>query len=179
MKLTNEDVQEILDLLEATQFDVLHLQTERFKLTLRRHQSAGDQSVSEWSQESESLATPQILQPEYTSPRGGDPSLSQARSTTSVTTPQGVSAIDDDPTTIAIRTSLPGTFYRAPRPGDPAFVEIGSIVREDTVIGIIETMKLMNAVHAGASGTIAEILIPNAHFAEQGSILMRIKPDPS
>jgi len=178
MKLTNQDVQEILDLLDATPFDVLHLQTERFKLTLRR-QSTGDQARSEWAQESELLATPQILQPVGTSPPGADPSPAQARSTTSGITPESAPAANDDPKTIAIRTSLPGTFYRAPRPGDPAFVEIGSVVQEDTVIGIIETMKLMNAIHAGASGTIAEILIPNAHFAEQGSILMRIKPDPS
>jgi acetyl-CoA carboxylase biotin carboxyl carrier protein len=178
MKLTNEDVREILDLLDATKFDVLHLQTERFKLTLRR-QSTGDQATSEWSQESESLATPQILKAACPSPPGADSSPSQARSTTSATTPESASAANDDPKTIAIRTSLPGTFYRAPRPGDPVFVEIGSVVQEDTVIGIIETMKLMNAIHAGASGTIAEILISNAHFAEQGSILMRIKPDPS
>jgi len=169
MKLTNEDVREILDLLDATKFDVLHLQTERFKLTLRR-QSTGDQATSE---------CPQILKAACPSPPGADSSPSQARSTTSATTPESASAANDDPKTIAIRTSLPGTFYRAPRPGDPVFVEIGSVVQEDTVIGIIETMKLMNAIHAGASGTIAEILISNAHFAEQGSILMRIKPDPS
>jgi acetyl-CoA carboxylase biotin carboxyl carrier protein len=176
MKLTNEDVQEILDLLDATKFDVLHLQTERFKLTLRR-QSAGDKGASEWSQESESLAAPQTLKPVCTPLPGADSSPSPSRSAASSTTPESASAANDDPKTIAIRTSLPGNFYRAPGPGQPAFVEIGSVVKEDTVIGIIETMKLMNAIHAGASGTIAEILAPNAQFAEQGSILMRIKPD--
>jgi acetyl-CoA carboxylase biotin carboxyl carrier protein len=167
MKLTNEDVQEILDLLDATKFDVLHLQTDRFKLTLRR------QPAGEWAQESESLATPRISK---------DSALSSAASpqTTNATAVSSAPHdADENAGTIAIRASLPGTFYLAPRPGAPPFVEIGNTVQEDTVVGIIETMKLMNAIHAGARGTIAEILIPNAHFAEQNTILMRIKPENS
>jgi acetyl-CoA carboxylase biotin carboxyl carrier protein len=74
----------------------------------------------------------------------------------------------------AIRAPLPGTFYRAPSPGAPAFVEVGSIVNADTVIGIIETMKLMNPVHAGASGTISEILAENGAMVGKHSALMRI-----
>jgi acetyl-CoA carboxylase biotin carboxyl carrier protein len=71
---------------------------------------------------------------------------------------------------------LPGTFYRSPRPGAPPFVEIGSHVEEKTVVGIIETMKLMNAVHAQTSGEIVEICFENAQFAERDAVLMRIKP---
>jgi acetyl-CoA carboxylase biotin carboxyl carrier protein len=172
MKLTNEDVQEILDLLDATKFDVLHLQTERFKLTLRR-QPNGDQSTSAWTQESESLATPHILKSSTVS-SAATPQATNATAASSAPLDAG-----DNSGTIPIRASLPGTFYRAPGPGAPPFVEVGSAVQEDTVIGIIETMKLMNAIHAGARGTIAEILAANAHFVEQGSVLMRIKPDPA
>jgi biotin carboxyl carrier protein len=74
----------------------------------------------------------------------------------------------------AIRAPLPGTFYRAPSPGSPSFVEVGSIVNADTVIGIIETMKLMNPVHAGASGTISEILAENGAMVGKHATLMRI-----
>jgi acetyl-CoA carboxylase biotin carboxyl carrier protein len=74
----------------------------------------------------------------------------------------------------AIRAPLPGTFYRAPQPGAPPFVEVGSIVDADTVIGIIETMKLMNPVHAGASGTISEILAENGAMVGKHATLMRI-----
>jgi acetyl-CoA carboxylase biotin carboxyl carrier protein len=74
----------------------------------------------------------------------------------------------------AIRAPLPGTFYRAPSPGSPSFVEVGSIVNADTVIGIIETMKLMNPVHAGASGTISEILTENGAMVGKHAALMRI-----
>ena len=74
-----------------------------------------------------------------------------------------------------VRAPLLGTFYRAPRPGAPPFVDLGSIVEEDTVVGIVETMKLMNSVAAGVSGTVTEILLGNAEFAEQGAVLMRIR----
>jgi acetyl-CoA carboxylase biotin carboxyl carrier protein len=81
-------------------------------------------------------------------------------------------ASEDDPS--AIRAPLPGTFYRAPQPGAPPFVEVGSDVDPDTVVGIIETMKLMNPVHAGASGTISEILTENGAMVGKGAALMRI-----
>jgi acetyl-CoA carboxylase biotin carboxyl carrier protein len=77
-----------------------------------------------------------------------------------------------------VRAPLPGTFYRAPRPGAPPFVEVGSQVSADTVIGIVETMKLMNSVPAGAAGTVAEICVANAEFAAQGTTLLLIRADP-
>jgi acetyl-CoA carboxylase biotin carboxyl carrier protein len=79
---------------------------------------------------------------------------------------------------VAVRAPLPGTFYRAPRPGAPPFVEVGGQVSTDTVIGIVETMKLMNSVPAGVVGTIAEICVANAEFAAQGATLLLIRADP-
>jgi acetyl-CoA carboxylase biotin carboxyl carrier protein len=83
-------------------------------------------------------------------------------------------AVTQDEDASAIRAPLPGTFYRAPSPGAPPFVEIGSIVGPDTVVGIIETMKLMNPVHAGASGTITEILAENGAMIGKHTALMRV-----
>ena len=76
-----------------------------------------------------------------------------------------------------MRAPLPGTFYRAPRPGAAPFVEVGSRVRADTVIGIVETMKLMNSVHAGVTGTVAEFCVENAGFAAHGATLLRVRAD--
>jgi acetyl-CoA carboxylase biotin carboxyl carrier protein len=74
-----------------------------------------------------------------------------------------------------VRAHLPGTFYRAPKPGAPPFVEVGSPVRPDTVVGIVETMKLMNSVLAGTHGQVAEIWLADGQFAEQDAILMLIE----
>ena len=78
---------------------------------------------------------------------------------------------------VAVLAPLPGTFYRAPRPGAAPFVEVGSRVSADTVIGIVETMKLMNSVHAGVAGTVAEFCVQNAEFAAHGATLLRIRAD--
>ena len=78
---------------------------------------------------------------------------------------------------VAVAAPLPGTFYRAPRPGAAPFVDVGSRVSADTVIGIVETMKLMNSVHAGVAGTVAEFCVQNAEFAAHGATLLRIRAD--
>ena len=78
---------------------------------------------------------------------------------------------------MAVRAPLPGTFYRAPRPGTAPFVEVGSQVGADTVVGIVETMKLFNSVTAGVSGTVVEICLENAEFAGRGATLLRIRAD--
>ncbi len=68
-----------------------------------------------------------------------------------------------------------GTFYRSPKPGSAPFVEIGSVVDEDSVVAIIEVMKLMNTVRAGAKGTITEILPADESLVEYGEVLMRLR----
>jgi acetyl-CoA carboxylase biotin carboxyl carrier protein len=82
-----------------------------------------------------------------------------------------------DVSLVAVRAPLPGTFYRAPRPTAAPFVEVGSRVGADTVVGIVETMKLFNSVTAGAAGTVAEICLGNAEFAHRGATLLRIRVD--
>lgn len=77
---------------------------------------------------------------------------------------------------VAVHPPLPGTFYRAPQPGAPAFVEAGDAVTPETVVGIVETMKLMNPVYAGVTGTITAILTGNATLVEADAVLMRVAP---
>jgi phosphoenolpyruvate synthase/pyruvate phosphate dikinase len=77
----------------------------------------------------------------------------------------------------AVRAPLPGTFYRAPRPGAAAFVEVGRRVGSQDVVGIVETMKLMNSVHAGVAGTVVEICVGNGDPVALGGTLMRIEAD--
>jgi acetyl-CoA carboxylase biotin carboxyl carrier protein len=71
---------------------------------------------------------------------------------------------------------LLGTFWHAPRPGAEPFVKPGDVVTADTVIGIIEVMKLMNSVAAGVAGTVLEIVAPNGELVEHGQPLIRIQP---
>ncbi|MCX6988159.1 MAG: acetyl-CoA carboxylase biotin carboxyl carrier protein [Chlamydiae bacterium] len=73
-----------------------------------------------------------------------------------------------------ITSPMVGTFYKTPSPEDPVFVKVGDKVEENTIVCIIEAMKVMNEVKAGVSGVIAEICLDNAHPVEFGSKLFRI-----
>jgi acetyl-CoA carboxylase biotin carboxyl carrier protein len=68
-----------------------------------------------------------------------------------------------------------GTFYRASAPGAPAFVDIGSTVKEGDTLCIIEAMKLLNEIDADASGTIRQILVENGQAVEFGQPLFIIE----
>lgn len=75
---------------------------------------------------------------------------------------------------VEITSPMVGTFYGSPSPEDDNFVNVGDSVTEDTVVCIIEAMKVMNEVKAGKSGTVAEVLVDNAHPVEFGTKLFRI-----
>jgi acetyl-CoA carboxylase biotin carboxyl carrier protein len=73
-----------------------------------------------------------------------------------------------------VTAPLVGTFYSAASPDDPQFVKVGDRIEEGTVVCIIEAMKVMNEVKSGVSGTVAEILVDNAHPVEFGTKLFRV-----
>jgi acetyl-CoA carboxylase biotin carboxyl carrier protein len=80
-----------------------------------------------------------------------------------------------DPNLHEVTAPLLGTFYRSPKPGAPPFVEVGAQVEEETIVAIIEVMKLMNTVRAGVSGTVTEILVADGALAEYGETLLRVR----
>lgn len=75
-----------------------------------------------------------------------------------------------------VKAPMVGTFYRAPSPGAPPFVEVGDRVQADTVVCIIEVMKLMNTIHAEAAGIVREIRVENSQPVEFGQVLLVIEP---
>ena len=75
-----------------------------------------------------------------------------------------------------VTSASPGIFWRSPAPGEPPFVEVGQRVDPDSVIGILEVMKLMNPITAGTSGTVAAIVVENSEQVHKGSVLMVITP---
>jgi acetyl-CoA carboxylase biotin carboxyl carrier protein len=162
--LTNDDVAEILALLDSLPYDELDLQTTRFRLTLRR-------TPGGWTEESQTLTEPTAVTP---APSGSGASPAAPRR--AAQPPASQPPAPQPPGMAAVPAPWPGTFYRAPRPGAAPFVEVGDEVREDTVVAIVETMKLMNSVHAGTRGRVAEICLENAAPVGQGTTLMWIEP---
>ncbi|HTC45620.1 MAG TPA: acetyl-CoA carboxylase biotin carboxyl carrier protein [Steroidobacteraceae bacterium] len=148
MSLTAADVAEIMRLVEQSGFDELNLEIDGTKISLRRGAAAP------------SSATPAAALPAAVT----DPA-------TAARPPQ----TPTDPNAEALPAPLLGTFYRAPKPGAPPFVEVGAQVSEDTIVGIIEVMKLMNTVRAGMRGTVTEILVLDGALVEFGETLMRVR----
>lgn len=73
-----------------------------------------------------------------------------------------------------VTSPMVGTFYTTPSPEEPPFVKVGDKIDKDTVVCIIEAMKVMNEVKAGVSGTVTETLVENGHPVEFGSKLFKI-----
>ena len=88
--------------------------------------------------------------------------------------PQSASA-PADPNLHDVPSPLLGTFYRAPKPGAPPFIDVGAPVTEETVIGIIEVMKLMNTVRAGVKGTVTDIFLADGALVEYEQPIVRIR----
>lgn len=74
-----------------------------------------------------------------------------------------------------ITSPMVGTFYHSPSPEEPPFVKVGDKVNEDTVVCIVEAMKVMNEVKAGVAGVVKEVLVENSHPVEFGTSLYRIE----
>jgi acetyl-CoA carboxylase biotin carboxyl carrier protein len=89
--------------------------------------------------------------------------------------PAGLAVTTEGVDAAIVRAPLFGAFYRSPKPGDPPFVEIGSIVERDTVVCIIEVMKLMNSVIAGTAGEIVGIYPQNGDMVEVEQALFAIR----
>ena len=77
---------------------------------------------------------------------------------------------------IDIKSPTVGTFYAAPSPGEPSFVSVGSVVTPETIVCLIEAMKVFNQIPAEVNGTIAAILVKSGDAVEFGQPLFRVKP---
>ena len=136
MTLTARDIAEITRLLEDSSFDELELEIDGLKVHLRAQRCTARAGNCGQSPIARQKGTHARSQP-----------AKRLRSRT----------LARDPHLVEVRAPLLGTFYRAPKPGAPPFVEVGASVEPDTIIGIIEVMKLMNTVRAGARGRVREI----------------------
>jgi len=78
---------------------------------------------------------------------------------------------------VQIKSPIVGTFYATPSPDSEPYVEVGSHVEPQTVVCIVEAMKVMNEIKAETRGTVVEILVTNGQAVEYGQVLFRVRPD--
>lgn len=172
MNLDREGVEQIVRLVADSAIEEFQLELGDFKLRLRKQRGPGIATpAAERVEVGAGWATavaPSAVLPgaEPVSPEAELPGLG-GRKASAPAVPEGL---------VAVTAPLLGTFYRAPAPGAPPFVEVGSLVEEGDMICIIEVMKLMNEVPAPCKGRVVEIYAENASLVEYGQTLIVIDP---
>jgi acetyl-CoA carboxylase biotin carboxyl carrier protein len=164
MGLTPDDVRDVLRVLDSSGLDELHLELPDLTLTVRREGAAG------WTAEQQVLRAPVV------DGHHGHLGRSEAAEPDGADGHDGHSGPSVGDGLVAVHPPLLGTFYRSPQPGAPPFVEVGDEVGEETVVGIVETMKMMTPVHAGVRGTVTEFRLGNGEFAQADSVLLVVRP---
>ena len=154
MDLSYDDVQQILKIIDASSVEELRLEIGDVKLVVRKRGSRAE--VTETS------ADPAPAAPAREAVAAAAPVPSRQRR-----------AAEGE---FELKAPMVGTFYRAPRPGAPPFVEVGREVGPDDVVCIIEVMKLMNSITIGRRARIVDILVDNAQLVEFGQPIMIIAP---
>jgi len=150
VSLTAADIQEIMRLVEESHFDELLLETQGVKLHLRRSGTSTSMVPVAATASAVAPAAPAAAAP---TPAPAERAAGDGQDVTS---------------------PMLGTFYRSPKPGAPPYVEVGAQVEADTVICIIEVMKLMNTVRAGVKGRVTQILPADGALVEFGETLIRV-----
>jgi acetyl-CoA carboxylase biotin carboxyl carrier protein len=152
-----EKVKELIELMKANDLNELEIVDGQTRVALKR---GGDQAVTQMV--SMPSMVPAAAPPESATPAGA-------------AAPEQGTADDDN--LIEIPAPLVGTFYSAPSPDAEAYVSVGSQVSEDTVVCILEAMKVMNEIKAEVSGTIKKVLMKNGEAVEFGQAIFLVEPN--
>ena len=160
-----EELRELIDLMRENGLAELELEREEFRVRLRREASVPD--PSHFTQPPAPVATPAVAKAaEQSSASAVAPAHPGAQATTAASQDQDLRIIP---------SPIVGTFYRSPSPTADPFVKIGSNVEQDTVVCIIEAMKLMNEIQAEATGEVVKIYVENGQPVEYGQPLFGIR----
>ena len=159
MQLDHDQLQKLLALLGESDIQELKLEGDDFRLEVRRNLPG---------------AAPQVIQAPVAAALPLTAAPPAAVPATPSAPPPAAPAVRGD--LLEITAPMVATFYRAPAPGDPPFVEIGARISSGQTVCILEAMKLMNELESEVSGEVVEILVENGTPVEFGQVLMRVKP---
>jgi len=149
-----KDIKAIIDLMKKNSVSEFEMEREGFKIRLKRNGGA----VVQYDDAPQIVYAPQPV----AAPAAAAPQLAAAAPAVS--------------SGLEIKSPMIGTFYRSPSPESASYVEVGTEVGPDTVVCIIEAMKVMNEIKAEVKGVITEVLIDNAKPVEFGQPMFKVRP---
>lgn len=153
-----KDIKAIIDLMKKNSISEFELEKQDFKIRLKRSPNGLPQPSG-----TEDNPFPQYLP---------QPSSGSSAAMASANIPAVAASSELD-----IKSPMVGTFYRAPSPEAANYVEVGAEVNPDTIVCIIEAMKVMNEIKAEVKGVITQVLVENAKPVEFGQALFKIRPN--
>jgi acetyl-CoA carboxylase biotin carboxyl carrier protein len=151
-----KDIKAIIDLMKENDLSVFEMEKEGLKIRLQKEATPNGQPI---------LTAPIALAPPVAVPAGAVAASAAAPAAA----PADATGLKD------IVSPMVGTFYRSPSPDAPPFVELGKQVTPDSVVGIIEAMKVMNEIKAEISGEIAELVAESGKPVQFGQALFRVR----
>jgi acetyl-CoA carboxylase biotin carboxyl carrier protein len=151
-----KDIKAIVDLMKKNSISEFELERQEFKIRLKRSANGGSHGAVE-----------EAPAPIYLPPGSPVPMQMAGAATQAGSVASGE---------VEIKSPMVGTFYRAPSPEAANYVEMGAEVHPDTVVCIIEAMKVMNEIKAEVRGVITQALVENAKPVEFGQPLFKIRP---
>jgi acetyl-CoA carboxylase biotin carboxyl carrier protein len=152
--LNMDEIRELADLVDEHGFTDFEFENENIRVRLSK----------------------QVAAPVFSAPQSYQPApLSAAAPQTTPVVETAAAPVDEDAGLFKITSPIVGTFYRSPAPDKPSYVSEGSQVSPETIVCIVEAMKLMNEIQAETSGEIVKIYVENGQPVEYGQPLFGIK----
>ena len=155
-----KDIKGIVDLMKKNAISEFEMEEADFKIKLKRDSGKSSGSGTLVAQEAVPVMLPAANAPIPASPA-----------------PVPVAVLEPAQEGPEVKSPMIGTFYRKPSPEADSYVDVGSMVEPDTVVCLIEAMKVMNEIKAEVKGTIAEVLVEDGKPVEYGQSLFRIEPN--
>ena len=172
MDLNEDDVIQIIRYLDESNFNELRLQLGDLRLVVNRTGSVAPlPDIADAAATGPTAATPPSPPPPPVVELSATPTAPAAETAPQASEPSPGSQ------RISITSPMLGTFYRAPAPGESPFVDVGTVVDEDTTVCIIEVMKLFSTIKAEKRGRIARVSVEDGQLVEYGQVLFLLEPD--
>ncbi len=177
MSFSMEEVMEVIQIVKACKDTELHIDTGEMKLSIFKGDVGnGAARVMPFAAPAPAVAEAPVAAPApAATPAPAVAAAPAAAAPKAPTAAPAAEAISEEGL-VPVKASVTSVFYRKPSPEEPAFVEVGDEVQEDTVLCLLEVMKCYRQVMAETKGTIAKICVESNSLVERGSTLFLIKP---
>jgi len=162
-----KEIQELLDFIAQSGLAEVNIETEQFKLAVKKYEQNQVSFTQPVYQQQGSVV-------QHTPPTATGQQDTKAADTAAV--PTGVPAVEESSNLITIKSPMIGTFYRSASPESPFFVNVGDEIKIGQTVCIIEAMKLFNEIESEVSGRIVKILVENSSPVEYDQPLFLVEP---